>query len=239
MPVTTQRIVSLAANGGSIRVDEGLLGDSLLDGAFVSLGVSPLSAFDIPSVLMALDRYPYGCAEQITSRALPLLYAAELSRLAGLPVDPGLDERIAKAIERRARLPDLERQFRPVGTGLGQSVARRLCRRVPDACRRARSSVPSQAMARVIENLQNTLSYTTDVEARGRDRLCLYVLARNRRASVGDLRYYADTPLDEFESPMARAQIGAALALYGDSERADRAFASALRKARGRAFRQL
>src|SRR5690606_33419247 len=55
---------------------------------------------------------------------------------------------------------------------------------------------------------------------------------RNRRASAGDLRYYADTRLDEFATPMARAQIGASLALYGDNIRAEKAFGSALEQAR-------
>ena len=57
-------------------------------------------------------------------------------------------------------------------------------------------------------------------------------LARNRRAAAGDLRYYADTRLAEFETPIARAQLAAALALYGDAEWAKRAFASAYRLGR-------
>ncbi|NMG37836.1 hypothetical protein GRZ55_01120 [Chelativorans sp. ZYF759] len=233
MPVTQQRIVELAANGGSIRVDGGLLGDSLLDGAFVSLGVSPLAALDIPSVLMALDRYPYGCAEQLTSRALPLLYAAELSQLAGLPVDPDLDGRIAAAISDVLGFQTATGSFGLWGPGWGNLWLDAYIGEFLTRAAELGHPVPSQALTRVIQNLQNTLSYTTDVEERGTDiAYALYVLARNRRASVGDLRYYADTRLDEFASPMARAQIGAALAHYGDTERADRAFASALRKAR-------
>ena len=37
---------------------------------------------------------------------------------------------------------------------------------------------------------------------------------------IGDLRYYADAKLDDFATPLAQAQIGAALALYGDTQRA-------------------
>ena len=39
-------------------------------------------------MLMTLDRYPYGCAEQTTSRALPLLYVSELAAGAGMADDP-------------------------------------------------------------------------------------------------------------------------------------------------------
>ncbi|MGZ5889595.1 MAG: alpha-2-macroglobulin family protein, partial [Hyphomicrobium sp.] len=56
----------------------------------------------------------------------------------------------------------------------------------------------------------------------------LYVLARNGRAPIGDLRYYADTRIDRFSSPLAKAQLGAALAMMGDKTRAERAFAAAL-----------
>ena len=47
-----------------------------------------------------------------------------------------------------------------------------------------------------------------------------YVLARNGRPVMGDLRYLTDTQLDEFDRPLARAQLAAALALLGDRGRA-------------------
>ena len=56
----------------------------------------------------------------------------------------------------------------------------------------------------------------------------LYVLASNGRAAIGDLRYYAETKLDAFATPLAKAQIGAALALYGDKPRAEAVFRAAL-----------
>src|SRR5262249_44749167 len=56
----------------------------------------------------------------------------------------------------------------------------------------------------------------------------LYVLARNGAAPVGDLRYFADTKLDAIATPIAKAQIAAALAMLGDRARAERVFAAAL-----------
>ena len=53
------------------------------------------------------------------------------------------------------------------------------------------------------------------------------MLARNGRPVMGDLRYLADTKLTEFGSPLARAQLAAALALLGDRGRAQKVFASA------------
>ena len=48
----------------------------------VSVSVGPSTALDAAALLKALDRYPFGCSEQITSRALPLLYVNELANAA-------------------------------------------------------------------------------------------------------------------------------------------------------------
>jgi hypothetical protein len=52
------------------------------------------------ALLQALDRYPYGCTEQIVSRALPLLYVNKLAKSAALGIDSDVDQRIREAIER-------------------------------------------------------------------------------------------------------------------------------------------
>jgi alpha-2-macroglobulin len=56
----------------------------------------------------------------------------------------------------------------------------------------------------------------------------LYVLARNGSAPIGDLRYIADTKLSDVATPIAKAQIAAALAALGDRVRAERVYAAAL-----------
>ena len=52
----------------------------------------------------------------------------------------------------------------------------------------------------------------------------LMVLAREGRAAIGDLRYYADARAQAFATPLAQAQLGFALALAGDQPRADAMF---------------
>ncbi|MGN6470345.1 MAG: MG2 domain-containing protein, partial [Rhizobiaceae bacterium] len=232
MPITTRRVISLVANGGSLKIDKELLAASLLDGASVSIGVSNAAALDIPSLLMTLDRYPYGCAEQTTSRALPLLYVSELSAAAGMPADPELHKRIQDAVYHVLNDQSSSGSFGLWGPGSGDLW---LDAYVSDFLTRAREQgfeVPDVAMRQALDNLQNTLSYSNDLKEHATEiAYALYVLARNHRASVGDLRYYADTQMDAFQNPMARAQIAASLALYGDSQRADRAFASAFQLA--------
>jgi uncharacterized protein YfaS (alpha-2-macroglobulin family) len=228
-PVTNRQTVRLSGDGGSLKIDRELLAASVLDGAYVSVGVSTSSAFDVPSLLLTLDRYPYGCAEQTTSRAMPLLYVGELAKAAGLPDDPDLRNRVQEAIYRVLNYQSTSGSFGLWSPGSGDMW---LDSYVTDFLTRAREQnydVPREAMLQALNNLQNSLAYDVDLQERsGEVAYALYVLARNHKASIGDLRYYADTQLDQFSSPMSRAQLAASLALYGDAQRADTTFSSAL-----------
>ncbi|MCO5069912.1 MAG: alpha-2-macroglobulin family protein [Rhizobiaceae bacterium] len=235
LPVTTRMVVDLGPNGRSLRVDDQLLAASVLEGASVSVNVSPAAAFDVASLLMSLDRYPYGCAEQTTSRALPLLYVSELSKPFGLAVEPDLRDRIQKAIYRVLNYQASGGSFGLWAPGSGDLW---LDAYVTDFLSRAREhnyEVPSNAIVQALNNLQNSISYDVDVQDRGSEiAYALYVLARNKKASVGDLRYYADTQLEGFSSPLAIAHLAASLALYGDSQRSEHTFQAALQLAKSK-----
>ncbi|OLP56240.1 hypothetical protein BJF92_20295 [Rhizobium rhizosphaerae] len=227
MPVTTHLPVELKP-GESLTVDSGLLAESRLDGAAVSLSVARSAALDIPALLMMLDRYPYGCAEQTTSRALPLLYLSELTGRAGLPADPDASARVKGAIERVLSYQSSAGSFGLWSPGSGDLW---LDAYVSDFLTRAREkdlAVPDTAMRLALDNLQNALAYDSEIGTRGNEvAYALYVLARNRKASISDLRYYADTKLADFKTPLAKAHLAAALSLYGDQARADSLFLDA------------
>jgi len=233
LPVTTRMVVDLGPNGKSLRVDRELLAASMIEGATVSVGVSQSAALDVPSLLMTLDRYPYGCAEQTTSRAMPLLYLSELAAGAGMPDDPEVRTRIQDAIYRVLNYQSSSGSFGLWGPGYGDLW---LDAYVSDFLTRAREkgfAVPATAMSQALDNLQNSLAYDIDLEDRGTEiAYALYVLARNKKASVGDLRYYSDTQIEAFSSPMAVAQLAASLALYGDVQRSEATFGAALQLAR-------
>ena len=55
-----------------------------------------------------------------------------------------------------------------------------------------------------------------------------YVLARAKSDDLGALRYFNDTEMAELPTQLAKAQLGAALAAYGDATRAAAAYAAAL-----------
>ncbi|MBW9065977.1 alpha-2-macroglobulin family protein [Rhizobium herbae] len=231
LPVTTRHPVTIEPNA-SLKVDGELLAESMLQGSAVSISVTRSAAFDIPALLTSLDRYPYGCAEQTTSRALPLLYLSELSKQSGLPDDTDVQKRVQEAIYRVLSYQSSTGSFGLWGPGSGDLW---LDAYVTDFLTRAREQkyqVSDQAMVQALDNLQNALSYEIDVKSQGNEiAYALYVLARNRKAAISDLRYYANTKLDEFPTPLSKGHLAAALALYGDAQRSQSVFAEALQMA--------
>ena len=228
LPITERRVLALKP-GAKLTVDKNLLADSVLPGASISVNVTRSAAFDIPALLMTLDRYPFGCAEQTTSRALPLLYLAEVAKQAGIENDDDVHQRVQDAIYRVLSYQASAGSFGLWGPDSGDVW---LDSYVTDFLTRAREQkydVPERAFVQALENLQNTLSYTTDIKAQG-DQIAyaVYVLARNKKAAISDLRYYADTMINDFPTPLAKAHIAAALALYGDAQRSKNIFLDAL-----------
>ncbi|MBL4813034.1 MAG: alpha-2-macroglobulin family protein [Rhodobacteraceae bacterium] len=193
-----------------------------------TLAVGSLARFDAPGLLNALDRYPYGCTEQITSRALPLLYMARVAEAMGVADAPPVAERVSQALQDVLGNQAANGAFGLWGAYSGDLW---LDAYVTDFLSRARQegfSVPDLALNNALDNLQNQANYASDFEDGGQDiAYALMVLAREGRAAIGDLRYYADEKRTDFATPMAAAQLGAALAYYGDQLRADRMFARA------------
>src|SRR5262249_1284288 len=77
--VLTRRTVRTIAKGESLTLSSDMIADLVPGTGNVLLSIGPSTALDVATLLKALDRYPYGCTEQITSRALPLLYVNELA----------------------------------------------------------------------------------------------------------------------------------------------------------------
>jgi hypothetical protein len=233
-PVSTRRIVSLKP-GQALTVTDDMLAERVPGTASVTAALTRSGALDIPGILQALDRYPYGCTEQTTSRALPLLYLDEVAARSGLEGDTQVKARVQKAIYDVLANQSSEGAFGLWGPSSGDLW---LDAFVTDFLTRAREKgfeVPEGPFEQAVANLQNIVGFTQNVEEKSADiAYALYVLARNKRASVGDLRFYAETKLDAFPSPMAKAQLGAALALYGDKERAAKALAAAFTALTGR-----
>ncbi|MHA3977664.1 alpha-2-macroglobulin family protein [Halovulum sp. GXIMD14794] len=225
--IARQTRLDLAA-GGSLDLGPDLFSGLVPGTGRLMLSAGPMAHFDVPGLLTALDTYPYGCTEQITSRALPLLYYDRLAGALDLESLAPLETRLQKAIE-----TVLGRQARDGGFGMWYASSENLWldAYVTDFLSRARASghdVPEQAFEAALDNLSNQVNAASDFEEGGEGiAYALLVLAREGAASIGDLRYYADARAEAFATPLALAQLGAALASYGDPGRADAMFREA------------
>src|SRR5207244_5725871 len=88
------------AKGESLNLSSDLFTDLVPGTGSVAVSVGLSSALDAAALLAALDRYPFGCSEQIASRALPLLYVNDLAATAHLALDTAVDQRIRDSIDR-------------------------------------------------------------------------------------------------------------------------------------------
>jgi uncharacterized protein YfaS (alpha-2-macroglobulin family) len=228
--ILARRSVRPIAKGESLTLTADMFADLVPGTGAVSVSIGPSVALDAATLLKALDRYPFGCTEQVTSRALPLLYVNELAVEAHLALDTAIDQRIRDAIERLLSRQGSDGSFGLWSVG-GEDAW--LDSYVTDFLTRARErgfTVPDVAFRLALDRLRNFVTNTNDPARNGGRDLAyaLYVLARNGAAPVGDLRYIADTKLDDIATPIAKAQVAAALGLMGDKARADRVFAAAI-----------
>jgi uncharacterized protein YfaS (alpha-2-macroglobulin family) len=227
--VLTRRSIQTLAKGESLTLTADMFSDLVEGTGSVSISASLSTALDAATILKALDRYPYGCSEQITSRAMPLLYVNDLAAGAHLAMDAAIDQRIRDAIDRLLARQGSNGSFGLWSAGGDDAW---LDAYVTDFLTRAREkgfTVPDVLFRSALDRIRNSVVNAEEPEKEGGKNLAygLYVLARNGTAPIGDLRYLADTKLNNLATPIAKAQLAAALALVGDKARAERVFAAA------------
>lgn len=197
--------------------------------AEVGLSISAAPEFDIVGLLASLDRYPYGCAEQTTSRGLPLLYANTLAKSLGLEDDAGIALKVQQSIYRL-----INQQSGGGGFGLWGSYGTPqvwLSAYVTDYLTRAKDAgyhVPDAGYQRALDFLeQATQRYLNDPEDFAAYAYAQYVVTRAGRGDLSELRYFYETRFDKLPTTFARSQFAAALAYLGDRNRAAAAFTNA------------
>jgi uncharacterized protein YfaS (alpha-2-macroglobulin family) len=228
--ILARRSIRTLAKGESLTLTSDMFSDLVSGTGGVSLSVSMSTALDAATILKALDRYPHGCSEQITSRAMPLLYVNDLAAGAHLAMDSEVDQRIKDAIDRLLARQGSNGSFGLWSAGGDDAW---LDAYVTDFLTRAREkgfAVPDVLFKNALDRIRNSVVNANEPEKDGGRDLAygVYVLARNGAAPIGDLRYLADTKLNNLATPMAKSQLAAALALVGDKARAERVYAAAL-----------
>jgi alpha-2-macroglobulin len=231
-PDVYQRTVTPLPGGASTTISGALVAEFIPETGSIAISALPFVALDAPALLAQLQRYPYGCSEQTVSVAMPLLYVNRLASIEHLDIDPDLDGRIKQAIER-----ELSRQSASGAFGMWSADDNNddpwLDAFVTDFLTRARErnfAVPQQAFDQALDRLRNEVVNAPEPDKDNSEALAyaLYVLARNGRPVIGDLRYLTDAKLDAFATPLAKAELAAALAMLGDRARAGKAFGLAL-----------
>lgn len=224
-PVTKQFAVSLTV-GKELTVDREAAADFLPGTANVAVAVSALRGFDVASILRSLDRYPFGCLEQTTSRALPLLYFNDVALLGAQREDRAIARRVQDAV-----FSVLDRQASDGGFGMWSaqsSVADPWLQVYAlDFLMRAREKgfvVPETPYRRGLLWLQRTAEkMTPNAQA-----YAWYVLAKVGLADPGRVRYFQDTDGDKIAGALGRGHLAAALTLVGERGRSQNQFQLAM-----------
>lgn len=215
--------------GQSLTVNGDWLRGYLAGTGQIDLGFSSRPPLNVPALLEQLDRFPYGCVEQTTSRALPLLYFNQLAETWASRQETALSGRVQQAI---AHLLNMQQASGGFGLWSVDNTAELwLSAYALDFLGRAKQQgylVPEIPYRLGLDWLKQSLS-ETDLDSAalmGRS-YALYVLARADLAPIGELRYLHDNYLNRLPTVLSRAQLGAALARYGDGIRAKEAFTAA------------
>ena len=150
----------------------------------VGLSVGLSTSLDVATLLNELDRYPFGCSEQITSRAVAMLYVNELAAQARLAPDGEIDARITDAIARLTARQGSNGSFGLWSVGGNDAW---LDAYVTDFLTRARErkfEVPTTAFTLALDRLRNYVATAPEADKNGGRELsyALYVLARNAAA---------------------------------------------------------
>jgi alpha-2-macroglobulin len=219
----------------------------------MTVSYSPFRGFDPAPVAASLARYPYGCTEQLVSTAYPHLYAGELSRdPKAKPVANAALQRAVDQVLDRQTLDGAIGLWRP-GDGEADAWLGAYATDFLVQASQRGAAVPPAALERALAAMRQIsrpdgwapVSYRLEYPGwwlsseaaskaatqRMRSRAsayALYVLAQGGRGDLARLRWWHDVQLKNEPSPLARAQVGAGLALMGDRARARSAFRQAV-----------
>lgn len=197
--------------------------DGAIAGASTRLAmVSASPTLDALSHLLAIDSRPFGSADQIAARLLPLPGANDWMKALGLPADERLRAKAEDLVERLIGRQRADGAFSlwahdgpadPWLTAFALDVLTR--------AREAGYAVPDDGYRRGMDYLVRSIgnSWVEDAELPARA-YALYVAARARAIDTAPLRFFQETFQARVPTRLARAQLAAAFTLLGDGQRA-------------------
>jgi uncharacterized protein YfaS (alpha-2-macroglobulin family) len=217
--------IAALAPGRTLTLDPQLLDDFVPGTGSVTVNVASWRSFPLAGLLQSLDRYPFGCLEQTTSRAFPLLYFNELALLGHVRQDRAIAARVQQAVDRVLDMQKPDGHF-GMWSAWSYDAAHWLGVYALDFLTQAKLrayQVPDDALDRGREWLRRVVQ-SSDEPPRTRAYAAL-VLARAGAIDLPALRYLYDTMENGREIALVDVELGAALAFAGDRARAHAAFA--------------
>ena len=228
LPTSFDDVAQLNA-GQTFALPPSLLSAFAPGSASVSVTLSGARGFDnVTGMLKWLDRYPYGCLEQTTSRALPLIYLNDLAKYASLDAEKAIPARVQEAIDRVLDMQRPEGGFGMWSSSYNDDADKFLQVYAIDFLMQAKAKgfvVPEEGLQRAMRYARQVAS--DDNNADNARAYAFYVLAKGGQGQAGDLRYYADNAGANAQSGLAQGFLGGALVQAGDRSRAGLAFGRA------------
>ena len=223
--------------------------------ATVEISYSPYRGIDPGPLAATLAKYPYGCTEQVTSTATPWLYVSDsmVGHDASKSSTYVLKQAVDKILDRQsedgafglwragdgeadgfigAYATDFLLEARARGVYVPQDAIDRALTAMRDIARPdSETSVGYMLAAPSFWGWKGVTAETLTSQMRSRaSAYALYVLAKAHSGDLGRLRWYEDVQFHSEDSPLARAQVAAALDMMGDRARARQAFQEAIQK---------
>ncbi|BEV09630.1 alpha-2-macroglobulin family protein [Asticcacaulis sp. DW145] len=243
----TRTFIDQQAPGAVFALPQDLLKGLQPGSATVQVSYSPFRGIDPGPLAAALNRYPYGCTEQIVSAAYPWLYvsgadAARAQTILKGAVNRLLDRQSADGAFGLWRAGDGEAEgwigayatdflieARKRGVYVPQDVIDKAMNAMRDMSKPEGFTSVSYRLKIEEGPWWNAMAAkTVSEEMRSRaSAYALYVMAKAGSGDLARLRWYHDVQFKAERSPVSKAQIGAALALMGDKARARSAFRQA------------
>jgi len=226
----TRKFLTKLKPGKSLTVDPSLLDGLYPETTNVVLGVNPLPDLDLPSILAGLSRYPYGCAEQTTSKAMPLLHVKALQSAlrishAGPPAD-AVDKGVLRLLGMQSSSGGFG--FWNSQSEAGVWISAYVTDFLVDA-KQAGYAVPQAALDRALTRLSGLadIRYRFDRSPEGTGAAyALYVKAKAGVADPARVRRFAAQLPSMKPTSLGRAFVAASLSAVGDRGRARALFAT-------------
>ncbi len=222
------------SDGDTTMLGGDLLAQLIPDTISAQLSLDTRPQWDVAGLIRQLDLFPYGCLEQVASRAFPLLTLPALSQTTG-----GSEPEPQRVLDAVAQILEKQRDNGSFtlwgGPGEADEWVSVYALEFLGEARRQGVHVPDFAWERGQRWLRTLVEYpeTRDPGRMAVQSYALYVLARNGTGRVETARYLLEMVGERLPGGLAAAQLGAALAIAGDAVRAERAFALAQRLERG------